>query len=186
MQRGSGPWVSVSAKRPFRPNANCSPTVRHLQPGHSHLSGQSRHRLAEIDEIWNSQYKFAVERNPWDRQVSLFHYRHKSKKRSKNLTFETYLTSPWYTTFHSVRLKNWETYSISNQIIVDRVLRLENIEHEYAKVCDLLGLMNVTMPHKNAGPERDRQHYRDYYNAKTKLVIERWYKREIDAFGYEF
>ena len=138
------------------------------------------------DEIWNSYYKFSIERNPWDRQVSLFFYRHKRRKRSKNLTFESYLTSPWYTTFHSVRLNNWETYSFGDEIAVDRVLRMENIEQEFAEVCDHLGLTDVSLPRINVGPKREQTHYRDYYNAETKSVIERWYQREIDAFGYEF
>lgn len=138
------------------------------------------------DDIWNSYFKFTTERNPWDRQISLFFYRHKRKKGSTNLTFEAFLTSPWYTALHSVRVRNWETYSIGNSIAVDRVLRFENIEKEFAELRSTLGLKNSELPHKNAGPKRNRHDYRSYYNADTKAVIERWYRHEIEAFDYTF
>jgi hypothetical protein len=134
-------------------------------------------------ETWNTYFKFAVERNPWERQVSLFFFRHRS--RDPKLEFERYVSSQWYSLLHSNRSDNWEIYTIGGKIAVDRVLRFENIEADFAEVARIVGLEDVALPHANAGPKRDR-HYRDFYTPKSRDIVARWYAKEIEAFGYEF
>jgi hypothetical protein len=134
-------------------------------------------------EVWNSYFKFSVERNPWDRQVSLFYYRH----RGSEVDFQTYLTSPFYRMFHSVRLDNWGIYTIGGEIAVDQVLCFENVASEFATLCEKLGIAGDTsLPEVNVRRGKERGVYRHYYTDQTREVVERWYRNEIAAFNYEF
>lgn len=135
-------------------------------------------------EIWDSYFKFTIERNPWDRQVSLFFYRH--QRRKPKLEFEEHLSSRIYPLLHSARIDNWRTYTIDGEIAVDRILRFERIEEEFASVCRHLGIEGASLPHSNAGPPRDRLNYRDYYTPKSRDIVAKWYRNEIEALGYEF
>ena len=135
-------------------------------------------------KIWDSYFKFTIERNPWDQQVSLFFYRH--HRQNPKLEFEKYLSSKVYPLLHSARIDNWRTYTINGEIAVDRVLRFEKIEEEFASVCQHLGIERASLPHSNAGPPRSRVDYRDYYTPRSRDIVAKWYRHEIEALGYEF
>jgi hypothetical protein len=147
-----------------------------------HMPGRQVRAMIGRD-VWDAYYKFSVERNPWDRQVSLFYFRH--RRSDPKLEFEDYLTS-WDSWLHSTRLENWEIYTIGGRIAVDRVLRFETIDDDFADLCRQLGIDCPALPHANRGPDRERNDYRDYYTARSRDIVARWYRNEIDAFGYEF
>jgi hypothetical protein len=146
-----------------------------------HMPGRQVRAMIGRD-VWDSYFKFSVERNPWDRQVSLFYYRH--RRRDPKLEFERYLTG-WYSWLHSNRIDNWDVYTIGGSIAADRVLRFENLREDFAEVCRMLGI-DASLPHVNRGPARDHSDYRDFYTPRSRDIVARWYRNEIEAFGYEF
>jgi len=134
-------------------------------------------------EIWDSYFKFTVERNPWDRQISLYYYRYHKRKNAPS--FEETL-SPWFSTFHASRMRNWYGYTVDDRIIVDRIIRFENLDNDFNEISRQLGLGDLSLPHANSGPRRERAHYRDYYTPRTRDTVANWYAREIKALGYSF
>ena len=137
-------------------------------------------------EIFDSYYKFAVERNPWDRQVSLYYHR-ALRENYKNPDFGRDMNSLLYRNLYYTRLHNWEVYSIDGEIVADQVLRYENLALEIPALFRTLGIAQGTkLEHFNPGLGGERAHYSTYYDDKTKELVGSWYQNEIAALGYKF
>lgn len=133
---------------------------------------------------FNSYYKFAVERNPWDRQISLYY--HRATRNRLKPDFNRDMNSLMYRACHHTRLKNWEVYTIKDQIAVDEVLRFEDLAAGLERITKLLGLPAMPQLDNRRSGFRPRACYRDFYTPRTQKLIEDWYRKEIQAFGYEF
>jgi len=130
-------------------------------------------------KVWNSYFKFSFERNPWERQVSLYHFRRSSSL--KPASFEEFLA------MRSARINNAGVYALGGDIAVDFLGRYENLEDDFRKVLDILGLDAPTrLPCVNASKRASNRHYRDYYSEQTRNLISRWYRFEIEKLGYVF
>lgn len=132
------------------------------------------------EEIWRSYYKFTFERNPWDRQVSWYHYKTKSKTRRP--PFEAFLKDR-----RRAYVENFDLYSSDGAICVDFVGRYESLEEDFRRAMAAVGLKDmVALPLTNASPDHGRRDYRQYYDEGTRDLMASWYAREIAAFGYTF
>jgi hypothetical protein len=135
--------------------------------------------------VFNSYFKFAIERNPWDRQVSL--YAHRQWKRGKSPdSFDRDMRSAVYRSTEYVRLNNWAIYAIGNDIVADRVLRYEHLADDIDALVAELGLPGIPEMPRLRSYASDRPHYSTYYSPATRDLVARWYAREIDALGYRF
>jgi Sulfotransferase family len=168
------------------------------------LPGEIRHHFPEIcgyynhmparqvrrmvgEDTWNRYFKFTIERNPWDRQVSFYFWR--TRHSHPRPDFKTFLTSPWHRgkMLRSARMKNWWTYTIDDRIAVDHVIRYENLEAELGEICRKLGIRKVVaLPAAKGHTRTDPRHYRELYDDETRDMVAGWYAREIEAFGWEF
>src|SRR5262245_54351791 len=136
-------------------------------------------------KIFNSYYKFAVERNPWDRQVSL--YAHREWKKGKPADhFDRDMRSLIYRNTEYVRLNNWWIYAIGREIVADRVLRYERLDEEIEQLVTTLGLPVSVEMQRLRRYRTDQQHYSTYYSNSTRDLVSKWYAREIEALGYKF
>ncbi|MCP4384096.1 MAG: sulfotransferase family protein [Hyphomicrobiales bacterium] len=153
---------------------------------YNHMPATQIRRMAG-EETWNDFYKFTIERNPWDRQVSFYFWR--TRKSKPQPDFRTFLLSRWHRgkAFRSARMKNWWTYTIDDKVVVDRVIRYERLAEELAEVCSEIGITDpVRLPTAKGHTRADRRHYRDYYDDETRDLVAGWYKREIETFGWAF
>jgi hypothetical protein len=135
--------------------------------------------------IFDSYYKFAVERNPWDRQVSL--YAHREWKKGKPADhFDRDMRSLIYRNTEYVRLNNWSIYAIGRKIVADRVMRYERLAEEIDQLITTLGIPGpIDMPRlRRYRP--DRPHYSTYYSDATRDLVAKWYAKEIEALDYTF
>lgn len=135
--------------------------------------------------VFDGYFKFAVERNPWDRQVSLYFHR-AWKRRNARPDFDRDMRSAFYRNTEYTRLRNWDVYAIGGSIAVDRVLRYEQLDLELARLAPKLGLPPLALPRARSEYRTDRPHYSTYYSDATRALVGRWYRREIEAFGYRF
>ena len=130
-------------------------------------------------------YTFAFVRNPWDWQVSFYHYALSKKNHYQYETikamgsFEKYLE--WTVDNNFVLQKDFVTDD-SGKIVVNFIGRYENLSEDFQIICDRLNL-NASLPHTNKSP---RKSYRQYYNSYTKKLLEEYYQEDIDFFEYTF
>ena len=130
------------------------------------------------EEVWRRYFKFSFERNPWDRQVSWYHYKCKNKE-----------AKPSFESFNADRkrayVENWDLYTIDGAIALDFVGRYEELAQGFAKILEAIGLAGkVTLPKTNVS--KGKTEYRSYYTDEGRELIGRLYAREIAHFGYEF
>jgi Sulfotransferase family len=132
------------------------------------------------DEIWRSYFKFAFDRNPWDRQVSFYHYRYNGRRRPPSFAEFIYRDK-------QARLDNYGIYSIGGTVAVDFLGRFERLEEDLHEALRQAGLgADLTLPRAKADTGRNGASYRDYYDDGTRDVVAEWYMREIDLLNYEF
>lgn len=154
---------------------------RHYHPSVGYYEHMPAWRVKTYagDDIWDSYYKFSFERNPWDRQVSWYYYKTKSK--DPRPSFERFNADK-----RRAYVENFDLYSIDDEICLDFIGRYETVEEDFAQVLATLGLTGkVNLPRTNVSAGK-RTDYRSYYDEESKAMIGAWYEREIKTFGYEF
>ncbi len=154
---------------------------RHYHPSVGFYEHMPAWRVKQYVEpsIWNSYYKFTFERNPWDRQVSWYYYKTKSKDPRPSFDdFNANKKRAW--------VENYDLYTLDNQVCMDFIGRYENLGEDFGKVLKELGLAGqITLPKVNVSKGKEGN-YKDYYSDKSRNLMAEWYAREIDLFGYEF
>lgn len=133
------------------------------------------------EEVWRSYFKFAFDRNPWDRQVSWYLYKTKSK--SIRPSFERFMQDR-----RRAFVTNYAIYTIDSGLAVDFVGRYENLQDELAKALDLAGVgRHLEVPRTNVTPDKDQaRDYRSYYSDATRERVAEWYAPEIALLHYGF
>lgn len=158
-----------------RPERYYHPTVGYYE----HMPGW-RVRKYVGEEIWNSYYKFAFERNPWDRQVSFYYY--KTRGKDNPPTFEQFLKNK-----DKAFVGNYDIYAIGGEIGVDFVGLYEKVEHDFQKALQDIGIKEkIKLPVANVSKKKDARGYRDFFTDQTRDMMAEWYEPEISAFGYKF
>jgi len=138
-------------------------------------------RLLISKRMWKTYFKFCVERNPWDKTLSHYYWRKKTKDES--LSLDDYFEQGKY-------CHNWEKYCDweTRECIVDKILDYENLNDELGEVFEQLGV-----PYKGklgiqakSGMRTDRRHYSHIFTEDQKVKIAKIYKNEIEMHGFEF
>lgn len=144
-------------------------------------------------DTYDRFYKFAFVRNPWDWQVSYYHFilkevdhiRHEQVK-SMQGGFEEYLE--WVIATKNpfpkgaTKLQADIITNKAGELIVDYVGRYETLNQDFDTVCQRLGLA-VNLPHLNQSQHRN---YQNYYNDRTRTLVAEQFQQDIDLFGYTF
>jgi hypothetical protein len=162
------------------------PWLKKVLPWHPKHENFSAHIPAEParhligDKTWSEYFKFSVERNPWDRQVSHYYY-HVRPETGRRMTFKEFMN------MRRAYLNNYDIYSIDGVISVDHVMRYEHLAAEFAAVLQRIGIsQSVELPRAKGGIRKEETSYREFYDDHTRGLVAQWYRREIEAFGYEF
>ena len=130
--------------------------------------------------IWNNYFKFAFDRNPWDREMSSYSHR-LSQCRARKSFAEHVHDLP------KDKIRNFETYSIHGKVAMDFVGKYENLAADLQKVMDEVGIKDeVAIPITRSEHRKDRRPYRELYTPEMRDIIARVYPQEIELLGYEF
>lgn len=155
---------------------------RHYHPSVGYYEHMPAWRVRQYcgEAIWNSYYKFSFERNPWDRQVSWYHYKTKSKTGPAKPSFDVFNRDR-----RRAWVENWDLYTSGGAQLLDFVGRYESLDADFETVLGRIGLEGkVSLPKANVS--KDRGSYRDYYDATSRDLIAAWYGPEIGHFSYVF
>ncbi|MEL6197473.1 MAG: sulfotransferase family 2 domain-containing protein [Pseudomonadota bacterium] len=150
---------------------------------HPHGTAAQARRIIGA-KTFDSYFKFAVERNPWDRQVSLYH--HRCWKTGRTPDFDRDMQSAWYRATEYCRLNNWSIYAIGDEVVVNRLLRFETLARDLGALWADLGIAPPVLERRRSEYRAERPHYASFYSDATRDLVGRWYAREIDALGYRF
>jgi hypothetical protein len=132
-------------------------------------------------EVWNTYSKFCVERNPWDKVLS--HYHMHAAREGGSLSLDEYLARGRFPI-------NYFRYTdrAGTKIIVDRVIRYENLMDQLSEVFAQLnipfeGTLGVAAKSEY---RTDRRPYQQVFNDDQRRIVEKAFAKEIKLHGYRF
>lgn len=135
------------------------------------------------EKIWKEYFKFCVERNPWDKVLSHYYFVAKRYKGyNKNMPFDEYISLgelPY----------NYPKYTDRNgEIIVDRVIKYENLMTELTDVFSFLGIPfdGTLNANEKSHYRNDQRPYQEIYTKEQREIIQRLFDCEILMHGYTF
>jgi len=129
-------------------------------------------------EVWDSYYKFSIERNSWDIGVSAYWwYQHRHRL---GISFRDFIQSDALKTY-----SNWRLYTINNEIALDEVIRYEHLAESLDVLSKRLGLPDLRLPEAKSG-YRPRAPYGEMYDPSTQRRVAEVFSKEIQAFGWVF
>ena len=136
-------------------------------------------------EIFDSYFKFAFVRNPWKRLISEFEYikrktDHGRYKKVIKMNFDEYII---------YQAKRFDAHQINmladknGKLQMDFIGKFENLQKDWDYICNKLGIKNKELSHRKKAPSLN---YDDYYNIENKDLVAKLWKKDIDAFGYNY
>ncbi|KEA65212.1 alpha-2,3-sialyltransferase [Marinobacterium lacunae] len=147
-------------------------------------------------EKFNAYYKFAFVRNPWDRLYSAYHYlRNGGVGKDDRVWTEALQRFADFNDF----VNRWvDEDNIGLQlhfmpqsrflkdargmISLDFIGRFESLEQDYNTILEQVG--GAPMPKINV--TRNSGRYIDAYSPRSREIVARVYRRDIELLGYEF
>lgn len=155
---------------------------------------------AKPDEIYGmfgsmvkNYMSFAVVRNPFDRAVSMFQFAKENSLgtlygESNDVSFEDFCDIMKEN--HSDNNKDFiaihqQTEWFDGAFRPNFILRFENLKNDFQEMLDLCQIKHITadIPHSNSSNRTD---YKNYYNSKTKKIIEKIFEKDLDIFKYTY
>jgi len=161
---------------------------------------------SKIQKYKKDHFVFSFVRNPYDRIVSCYKDKVRSKKETKNnLVFnegvwknfplkikKTNKFNEFMRVIKSVPDKKSEEHFKSQHcfltdkkgnLVPDFVGKFENLDEDFKKACKKAGVENPPeLPQRNKS--KRKKDYREYYDRETKKLVQERYKKDLELFGY--
>ena len=136
-------------------------------------------------EIWDGYTKICNIRNPWDKTVSFFHFNNRSvsslPKAEIIAKFRDFMRNS------NRNGRDTHIYFIDGAPVADVYLRHERLTDDFNQLCEKLDLQTEDLPRlKGQFRDKEKLHYRDYYDDELRDMVATVYASEIKAFGWEF
>lgn len=173
LQRRRGDWLYMLLYR----DLDAIPALRF----YNHITAAEVRALVP-PEVWESYFKFSIERNPWDKALSYYHWDRRSPTRKDQ-------TLPDFLYRLGTGLSNWPVYASDGNISADFVVRYEHLAADLAEVGKRIGLpkgLSIENIHAKSGARTDRKPYQEVLTEAERGFIYHLCRREIEHFGYQF
>ncbi len=147
---------------------------------YNHISA-NRIRRYIGQPIWDSYFKFCVERNPWDRLISMYYWHCRSEPRP---TIAEFLDSDIPL---RLKLRGRDLYMIDGRVAVDAVCRFESLSEDLEKIRLQLGIPEkLELPRTKSTFRKDKRNYREILSDAERARIAELFAEEIDLIGYQY
>ena len=173
-----------------------STLFENLLPGHMKVF---TYQLIFPKRLFESYYKFAFVRNPWDRLASAYMFMKGGGAHEKDrLWSEKTLTE--YESFESFvknglqkdEIQDWPHFrpqvdflkGQNGKLELDFIGRFENLREDFNHIRDHLGLSGDLLFINKTKTKREP--YSTYYSDELREIAARVYKEDIEAFDYKF
>ncbi len=155
---------------------------------------------------YDSYFKFAFVRDPWDRLVSCYldkfapddrpapkiaKMRYKGANLYKGMSFREFAegvceipdeeASPHFRSQY-IGL----TAGVDGRLLPDFVGRFESLREDFAHVARKIGAPGLALPHLTPSLGRGGRHHRDFYDEALAQRVGERFRRDIELFGYSF
>ena len=149
-------------------------------------------------------FKFSFVRDPFQRLVSEYRYRNYFHHRSFRDFVLNKLPQPgWDDKYRHVMPQYEMLHDKEGRLLVDFVGRFESLQNDFDKVCKELGIEDSALPHRNPSNKKSRnlkrrarnflvrngegnkKSYREFYDEETLEAVSRYYRKDIETFGYQ-
>jgi len=144
---------------------------------YNHMPAVDARRALE-PAVWSSYFKFAFERNPFDKIVSAYYWRFPQEPRPSLGEFiasrraRRYLNAPLY-------------QSADGQLLVDHIGRYEDLAAEVDSIRVRLGMPALPqLPRAKGGFRTDRRRAAEVLSADDQRRVAEVYGAEIERFRY--
>lgn len=130
--------------------------------------------------IWNTYFKFCVERNPWDKTLS--HYFMQKYRSNGQLSLEDYFEQKDFCLNHPIYTDH------RGRILVDRVVKFEELNPSLSEIFSYLNVpFSGTLSVKAKSEYRDnRTPYCDVLSDEQRAIVSKVFEKEIAMHGYSF
>jgi hypothetical protein len=143
-------------------------------------------RAREIlsEEFWQRAAKITAVRDPFDRSISKFYHDHRQQ------IGESYTKdqiNEYILTLRDVDLTNWHIYADDSGILVDTIIRYEDLVKGTEAALRRVGIVDqIQLPHAKGGFRTNRDHYSTILGSEVRSRIEMVAWKEMEAFGYRW
>jgi hypothetical protein len=180
----------------------------------AHLTAEEYIKFGYISaEQFQNYFKFAVIRNPFSRAISFYKY----FKYQSTLTFNEFVPQVfakwlWKDEYWFVRPQSEFVSNSAGEILVNDLIKFENLDQDFQKVAKKLNVQQHSLPHVNNSDNKKPRikfrnwrewlqrrwvalgikkiptynTYHEYYNAESKMFISQLYHRDLELFNYSF
>lgn len=181
-------WRSVMRRLPLRE-----------APGRAYLRKHdpAARIIAKLGrEVYDGFHSFAVVRNPFDHAVSHFEFMKQFRiasvaDRIAAMSFEQYLDyrakRPFWNDTFFARLPDQSFFLLdaSDRVAVNRIMRFESLDADFAALKADLGLQGAELRHVNKTRSKtDQRPFQAYYDPTTEDMVRSIYARDFALLGY--
>jgi len=162
--------------------------MRHFTGFHKHANA-STVKLKMKKSQFDSYYKFAFVRNPYDHTVSLYHYILQTKchffyEKVRDMDFAEFVE--FYVSTKPRRQVDFVYDPVDGACLIDYVGKLENLNSDLNFLIKQLGLNpQRSLKHDNPSVHREKSDWRSYYDSASRIALYEYFCDDFKRFNYE-
>jgi hypothetical protein len=162
-----------------------------------------RKHFETIEHNYDDYLKFSFTRNPWDRELSIYHYIIKRRdkygcpqaakllnKSAGGVSFENWIKSDYYSSDAGAMIAmnlpqcSWVDFNDPKFF----VFSYENLQKDFNSMCDMIGLKPMRLGHNEKGAYRayNDMPYMEYYDDEMMEIVSKKCVKDIKTFNYKF
>ena len=160
-----------------------SPIAEIAKIQHGHISAQQIAPHLQ-PAIWQSYFKFAIVRNPFDRFISICFFLNRKNPQFLETPLQWMKSAITVSRFRArvlVRPQYLQLVDAQGNSAMDYIGRYEQLQDSVDEICDRLQLKSTQLQKRNTS---EHNQYREYYDEELKSAVAEFYQEDLRRFNY--